>query len=642
MPLKITPSRSKASGWNKTTLVNDEKMDTAPLLTAGAGGIAQAKPWLAFIDNPMTPQFFHTPSDLRAWLEANHESSQELWLRLRKTTVPGPGVTYSEALDLALCFGWIDGVRHAVDGKSFAVRFTPRKPESTWSKVNIRLLRRPASRNEESKSRCWPRGASIMAAVLLALSASASPHNPDTDWFHDAGWGVFVHYLWDVQNVGGRENTQGKPPTTWDALVREFDTDRFAEQVRETGAPYVFFTMMQRTRYLIAPNATYDRLTGYKPGEACSTRDLVADLYRSLEKRGIKLMLYWTGDGPREDAQAAQDLGGWTGQVSDQYVQNWAAVAAEYSRRYGDKVKGWWVDGCYAHIGYNETRWRVLSQGVKAGNPHAIIALNNPAMAYANSSTDYDDFTTGEVNAFTDIPEDRWRDGKQFHVLSYLGRDWGRPGCRYDLAFLADYVSQVNEAGGVVTIDIALFRDGSLDPSQVKLLSRLRPAIQELTAKHKIRSPISPGNLAYRKPAKLLSLDGTRTLPPNGGAGRLHLARCGVDGDPATDAQASAEWPWTYEVDLTEPAAIRRIVITFGKNFATRFQVQLSLDHSAWTTVAEVKDHDGAKWEKTIAAVSARYVRIRALKPDGDHQKGGQMSVAELEVYTADGAERGK
>jgi hypothetical protein len=90
-----------------------------------------------------------------------------------------------------------------------------------------------------------------LAAVLFAASVSASPHNPDTDWFHDAGWGVFVHYLWDVQNVGGRENAQGKPPTTWDALVREFDTEKFAGQVQETGAPYVFFTMMQRTRYLI-------------------------------------------------------------------------------------------------------------------------------------------------------------------------------------------------------------------------------------------------------------------------------------------------------------------------------------------------------------------------------------------------------
>ena len=67
-----------------------------------------------------------------------------------------------------------------------------------------------------------------LAAVLFAASVSASPHNPDTDWFHDAGWGVFVHYLWDVQNVGGHEATQGKPPTTWDALVREFDTESLA------------------------------------------------------------------------------------------------------------------------------------------------------------------------------------------------------------------------------------------------------------------------------------------------------------------------------------------------------------------------------------------------------------------------------
>jgi hypothetical protein len=205
--------------------------------------------------------------------------------------------------------------------------------------------------------------------------AYGSPHNPDTDWFRDAGWGVFVHYLWDVQNVGKRENAQGKPPTTWDALVHEFDTEKFAEQVKETGAPYVFFTMMQRTRYLIAPNATYDKLTGYKPGEACATRDLVADLHRSLDKRGIKFMLYWTGDGPREDAQAAKGLGGWDGRVSDQYVNNWADVVAEYSRRYGDRVKGWWVDGCYAHIGYNEQRWRILAKALKAGNPRAIIAL---------------------------------------------------------------------------------------------------------------------------------------------------------------------------------------------------------------------------------------------------------------------------
>lgn len=479
------------------------------------------------------------------------------------------------------------------------------------------------------------RGASFLAALFFAtIPARAERENPDTDWFRDAGWGVFVHYLWDVQNVGGRENTQGKPATTWDALVKEFDTEKFAVQIKETGAPYVFFTMMQRTRYLIAPNATYDKLTGYQPGEACSTRDLVEDLYQSLDKRGIKLMLYWTGDGPREDPQAAAGMGGWNGKVTDQYVRNWADVVAEYSRRYGDKVKGWWVDGCYGHIDYNESRWRMLAAGVKAGNPHAIVALNNPSMSHANSSTDCDDFTTGEVNQFGDIPDQRWRDGKQFHVLSYLGADWGKPGCRYDLPFLADYVSLVGEAGGVVTIDIALFRDGSLDPKQVKLLSQLQPAIKALTAKRSDRTPVPPGNLACWKPAKLLALDGARTLPANGGGGRIHSARCGVDGDPATDAQAGGEWPWTYRVDLREPAALRRVAITFGKGFATHFQVELSADGRSWTTVAEVNGHDGGKWAQHFAPVTARYVRIRALKPDGPDQAGGQMSVAELEVYS--------
>ena len=494
------------------------------------------------------------------------------------------------------------------------------------------LLCRLCARRQRISAPLW-----LLSGLLFLLgpASHAERHNPNTDWFRDAGWGVFVHYLWDVQNVGGRENTQGKPPTNWNALVAEFDTEKFADQVKQTGAPYVFFTMMQRTRYLIAPNATYDKLTGYPPGEACATRDVVLDLHRSLDKRGIKLMLYWTGDGPRQDTQAAKGMGGWNGKVTDQYVQNWADVAAEYSQRYGDKVKGWWVDGCYGYIGYNEPRWQTLAKGIKSGNPRAIIALNNPSMSHANSLTDCDDFTTGEVNQLSDIPDDRWRDGKQFHVLSFLGADWGKPGCRYDLPFLADYISQVNAAGGVVTIDIALFRDGSLDPKQVKLLSQLGAAIKENRNKLKDRAAIPPGNLACWKPAKLLSLDGSHTLPANGGGGRLHSARLGVDGDPATDAQGSAEWPWTYEVDLQQPAEVGRVVITFGKTFATHFQLQLSADGKAWKTIADVPAHDGGKWEKSFAPTQARFVRVRGLKPDGPNQPGGQMSIAELEVYAA-------
>jgi hypothetical protein len=393
--------------------------------------------------------------------------------------------------------------------------------------------------------------------------------------------------------------------------------------------------MMQRTRYLIAPNSTYDRLTGYKPGEACSRRDLVLDLIRSLDKRGIKLMLYWTGDGPRQDPQAAKGLGGWNGKITDVYAQNWADVAAEYSKRYGDKVHGWWVDGCYGHIGYNDERWGILSRGLKSGNPKAIVALNNPSMTRANSGTDHEDFTTGEVDSLSDIPDSRWRDGKQFHLLSFLGSYWGNPGVRYKPDFLIDFVGSVNDAGGVITLDVAQYRDGSLDKEQVAALKAMNEGLKKrITEKDlwKSRAPVPAGNLACWKPARLLSVDGKNSLPANGGGGYVHLAKHGVDGDPETDAQASGQYAWAYEVDLIEPATVSSASVTFGKAFATHFHVECSTDRKAWTQAAEVTGHAGGKWQGKFKPAKARYVRIRALKPDGPGQPGGQMSVAELDI----------
>jgi uncharacterized protein YdeI (YjbR/CyaY-like superfamily) len=81
---------------------------------------------------------FASPEDFRAWLESNHRTAKELLVRCYKTHAQDEGLTYRQALDEALCFGWIDGVRRAADEDSFSVRFTPRKPRSKWSAVNIR------------------------------------------------------------------------------------------------------------------------------------------------------------------------------------------------------------------------------------------------------------------------------------------------------------------------------------------------------------------------------------------------------------------------------------------------------------------------------------------------------------------------
>jgi uncharacterized protein YdeI (YjbR/CyaY-like superfamily) len=84
------------------------------------------------------PLFFATPAAWRAWLEAHHATQTELSVGFYKRDSARPSITWPEAVDGALCFGWIDGVRHSIDEISYKIRFTPRKPRSIWSAVNIK------------------------------------------------------------------------------------------------------------------------------------------------------------------------------------------------------------------------------------------------------------------------------------------------------------------------------------------------------------------------------------------------------------------------------------------------------------------------------------------------------------------------
>jgi uncharacterized protein YdeI (YjbR/CyaY-like superfamily) len=83
------------------------------------------------------PRFFARPSEFRDWLEANHEKASELLVGFHKKGTGKPSITWPEAVDQALCFGWIDGVRRSLDDSSYTIRFSPRKARSNWSAVNV-------------------------------------------------------------------------------------------------------------------------------------------------------------------------------------------------------------------------------------------------------------------------------------------------------------------------------------------------------------------------------------------------------------------------------------------------------------------------------------------------------------------------
>lgn len=90
----------------------------------------------SIVPDPRAIKSFPSEAAFEKWLASHHDSTAELWLKIHKKDSGLATVTYAQALDVALCWGWIDGIRKAFDERSFLQRFTPRKPKSVWSQIN--------------------------------------------------------------------------------------------------------------------------------------------------------------------------------------------------------------------------------------------------------------------------------------------------------------------------------------------------------------------------------------------------------------------------------------------------------------------------------------------------------------------------
>jgi hypothetical protein len=117
----------------------------------------------------MKPRFFRTRAQFRGWLRQHHGSTGELLVGVYRTNTDRPSLTGPESVAEALCFGWIDGVRRPMDEVSYCSRFTPRRPGSTWSPVNIRKLK-----GLRAAGRMQPAGLAAFAARRVARSGQYS------------------------------------------------------------------------------------------------------------------------------------------------------------------------------------------------------------------------------------------------------------------------------------------------------------------------------------------------------------------------------------------------------------------------------------------------------------------------------------
>jgi len=331
-------------------------------------------------------------------------------------------------------------------------------------------------------------GVAILLVVAFGLSTVANPSWAEqaigqagvdhsvlckTDWMYRGQLGLSTHYF----------------PLTMDSeekVANAFQVQTVANQVTEAGAAWFLFTVQHQNWMMMAPNKTFDRIVG--SSDYTPDRDIPLDLYRALNEKNVKLMIYVNLIMNAHPA-VREAMGGWP--PNDTLIDNIAAVYKEYSLRYGDKVAGWWVDGsgnpAYRNSSERERWFTTIAHALRAGNPNALVAIS-PALNFARYTLN-SDITAGESNDLKPAPTGQWLDGAQWHMWTYLGGWWGSDGTRFSNQELGNYVSLVTSRGGALTFEVGTRGEnreglagrsvptrnaGFIDPTQIDQIKAIR------------------------------------------------------------------------------------------------------------------------------------------------------------------------
>lgn len=319
----------------------------------------------------------------------------------------------------------------------------------------------------------------VRPAVRNALHQKALALRADTTWFQQARYGVMVH--WTKQSMP----RQGDPKPYAQA-VADFNVEGFADQMRQTGAGFVVLTTSHAMLYFPAPLASLDKIL---PGRT-SQRDLVADLAAALNKRGIKLMLYYHL-GASDDGEWLKASGFWETDTS-RCFGNWQAIISEAGERYKDNLAGWWFDDGITSYYYRSAPWEKLDRAAKAGFPQRLVAFNPWVL---NSPTEFQDIFAGEgyedprgynellVRGGNGRYPSGTHQGLQGSACLITEGGWvhnrkdtaiGNP--RWNPEQLAGLLKGFSEYGSVPFFNLEIYQEGTVSPATVDLLH----AAQEL------------------------------------------------------------------------------------------------------------------------------------------------------------------
>jgi len=302
--------------------------------------------------------------------------------------------------------------------------------------------------------------------------ARAKKARASVDWLVKAGYGLMFH--WTSQSV----QPDGSIKIFEDA-VNDFDVERFSNMVHETGAGYVIFTIGHAESYCPAPLKSWERI---HPGHT-THRDLIEELANALDKKSVRLICYLHGPLTFKFAKEGKA----TRNENQAFIANYTDILTEMGIRYQNKIAGYWFDSWY-HIfeGFPKVPFEDFYKATKVGNENRIVCLN--PWIYPDV-TPWQDYWAGEVQDPIGIPENGYMKNGPSPYLPYQAlltmekHLWvqKKPGIsnpKYSADQLSTYIKKCMENSGAVTINLAIYQDGSVGKKALQVMRKVKEIIR--------------------------------------------------------------------------------------------------------------------------------------------------------------------
>ena len=278
-------------------------------------------------------------------------------------------------------------------------------------------------------------------------------------WLHEAGYGIFCHWTTHSQPKSGEKKAHRD-------AVRDFDVDTFTKQIIDTGARFLFFTITHADMFLPFPLKEMDEIVENHTSE----RDLVSELYEKLSPHGIRLCVYFNGEGCTDPAWSEKTEFKTNPRLHAEYCYK---ITEAISKKYGEKISGWWIDCCYEPgicggrgLRYDYERYAAC---LRSGNPNSIVAFNFRGTEPWGSvwGKGIADFQAGEQNDLSFYPNGRFsgEGDLQWFGLCWMDDFWvhekiGDIVPRHSNEKVLNYIHRVKENGGAFAYNVAPYQEG--------------------------------------------------------------------------------------------------------------------------------------------------------------------------------------